>query len=231
MIGFVKPQRQHRPLISDIQTVLGSQQGQQSRAPPLPGHLQPRNEGAPAHVPVVVSQAKQTKLIMSATLSGAGCKKMYETRRHKVATAMLNEALEAGNRESGENVQDLLDNVAADPSDTAITQTYLALLRQYAIFFPCTASDCDLAEQRMLHDLLYLQGVCLTRCDPERDLAKRVDVCTAAVKDCLRGVNKLLAMMQPAACSSMMLVQTTSHPIPEAVLQEAVARIKSDIQE
>lgn len=243
-IGFVRPTQEYRPARTEADEVLGVTDADAS-VPAAPGTAslvrRPRTQSDPLTSAATDDDARLVParplrtVIMSQTLGGGGCKRMYDTKRHALARQLLAEARLDGAPElpRDANMQDVLDAAAGDPSDVAVLTAYAALLRQSAELYPCTQVDCGLSQMRLLHDLLFLQGVCHKRCDPRRDEEDRHDarICSETMRKCLSGINTMLAALQPATCqqrSSSILVAGHSSKLTPALL-DAVQRIRAAV--
>lgn len=149
---------------------------------------------APHLLPPPAETGEQPTLVLSKSIANGGCKRIFDTKRHHVARRLLQAALASGAPPptgSPDEVQDLLDGVASDPSEGTVLAAYAALMKRCADLYPCVQDRCDIAQQSLLQDLVYLQGVCQEQC---------VTACSRITRLCLDGINTLLVVLQPGVC-------------------------------
>lgn len=216
-IGFILPSKAHFPAEDSVDAVLGI------RRPALrpPAQL---SQTVTVSQQAGVKPNVQRTLLISGSMQGKICEKMYDSKRHRLARKLLQEARANGAPElpSDVNVQDLLDATAADSSEHTILAAYAALLERCATLYPCMHSSCDLPRQRLIHDLLFLQGVCCDQCKDEGE-----GLCTVTMRNCLRGINIMLAALQPAVCQGRSVLVANHSSAITPTLQAAVHEIQS----
>ena len=212
-IGFIEPTVTHRNAVAQNALAVLSPSKTQAQ-----GRITPAKDSTPTGTGDGVERTGGASVLrtirMSKSASGA-CTDMYQTKRHVLAERLVQQELAAGAAQepstSESNLQDLLDIAAKSASDMDVQRAYVALMRRLATFYPCMEPECELAEQRLVNDLLHIQGICHSRCDPDRDSAD-IYTCTSTMRRCLAGINRMLVALQPVECSRSIVVGSFGKP-------------------